>query len=374
VNDEKRFPAAIIEWADRPLDVARSAFEWLVTGPDPVAVDGRAFPGLPDRAVPLDELRAALLRRGCSAELRDAVWAHLVGHSRAEGGTWTVAAVGVAPPALTGVAAWLSARFADDPSDIHAAVLAGFVAELAVIDLGRPRILLRLRWAAYRAGMVCVRDALDAPVPTGNDFTSAAPPAPAGHPDFVLARAVADGAITAHEAELIAVTRLEMVPLVEAGAERGMSYQAAKKAPLRAEGRLVAYLDAQASDGTNVANVAADALANLAVTTGRSPAVTSTASRDGGRSGRVVSLRARKSRGSALSRSGCGRSGGSRWRRPQFTRPISTASSDWYPSATTTSAPTEGPCPRRFRLLTIQRAACEDVSAAPVTDGRCWSK
>ena len=46
----------------------------------------------------------------------------------------------------------LSARFAGDVSDIHAAVLTGFVAELAHVELGKPRIMLRLRWAAYRAG------------------------------------------------------------------------------------------------------------------------------------------------------------------------------------------------------------------------------
>lgn len=290
MHDNERFPLAISDRTDRPLDVARSAFEWLVTGPDPVAVDGRAFAGLPDRAVPLDELRTTLLQRGCAPGLRDAVWAHLVGRSRAEGGTWTVAAVGVALPALTGIAARLSARFADDPSDIHAAVLAGFVAELPTVDLGRPRILLRLRWSAYRAGMVCVRDALDAPSPTGDDFTSAAPPAPPGHPDFVLARAVADGVITGYEAELIAVTRLESVPLVEAGADRGMSYQAAKRARLRAERRLVAYLEAEASDGSGGSDVADVALANVAVTDRRSPNVTAPPSGSGGKSSNVVSL------------------------------------------------------------------------------------
>jgi hypothetical protein len=124
-------------------------------------------------------------------------------------------------------------------------VLAGFVAELATIDLRRPRIMLRLRWAAYRAGHGCVREALDAPVPSGHGgegFRSTMPPPPWGHPDFVLARAVAEGAITSTEAELIGATRLEGVPLADAAAERDLSYQAAKKARLRAEHRLVAYL------------------------------------------------------------------------------------------------------------------------------------
>ncbi len=234
-----------------PLDAARSAFEWLVAGPHPVSVDGRLFPGLPARRVPLNEVRDRLLRRRCPQTLRDAVWAHLVLLARTEGGAWTVGCVGVALPALTSIAATLSARFAGDPSDIHAAVLAGFVAELGEIDLRRPRIMLRLRWAAYRSGHTAVREALDAPVPSGHGFRSTLPPPPWGHPDFVLARAVAEGAITSTEAELIGSTRLEGVPLADAAAERDLSYQAAKKARQRAEHRLVAYLLDDAPDATH---------------------------------------------------------------------------------------------------------------------------
>ena len=235
MSSREAFPRSGFERDSMPLDAARAAFEWLVTGPHPVSVDGRLFPGLPARRVPLNELRDRLLRRRCPQTLRDAAWAHLVLLARTEGGAWTVGAVGVALPALTSIAAALSAKFAGDPSDIHAAVLAGFVAELGEIDLRRPRVMLRLRWAAYRAGHTAVREALDAPVPSGHGFRSTMPPPPWGHPDFVLARAVADGAITSTEAELIGSTRLEGVPLADAAAERDLSYEAAKKARLRAE-------------------------------------------------------------------------------------------------------------------------------------------
>lgn len=254
MSSREAIPRSGFERDSMPLDAARSAFEWLVTGPHPVAVDGRLFPGLPARRVPLNELRDRLLRRRCPQTLRDAAWAHLVLLARTEGGAWTVGAVGVALPALTSIAAALSARFAGDPSDIHAAVLAGFVAELATIDLRRPRVMLRLRWAAYRAGHACVREALDAPVPSGHGcegFRSTMPSPPWGHPDFVLARAVAEGAITSTEAELIGSTRLEGVALADAAAERDLSYQAAKKARLRAEHRLVAYLLNDIADTTD---------------------------------------------------------------------------------------------------------------------------
>jgi hypothetical protein len=225
-----------------PLDTARTAFDWLVTGPAPVSIDGRLFPGMPPRRVPLHEVRDRLLHRRCPQATRDAVWAHLVLRSRTEGATWTVGCVGVALPALTRTAARLSARFAGDVTDIHAAVLTGFLAELAHLDLCKPRIMLRLRWAAYRAGHTAVRDALTAPLPAGIGLGSAAPAPPSGHPDFVLARAVADGVLDATEAELIGATRLEGLSLATAAAARGVSYSTLHQTRRRAEHRLAAYL------------------------------------------------------------------------------------------------------------------------------------
>src|SRR5688500_16008570 len=134
-----------------PLDVVRCAFTWLVAGPHPVSIDGRLFDGLPDRWLRLDEVRALLWRRAGPQNVRDAVWTHRVRRARTEGAMWTVACAGIALPALLNVASKLTARFADDPSDIHSSVLTGFLAELATIDLSRPRIMVRLRWAAYRA-------------------------------------------------------------------------------------------------------------------------------------------------------------------------------------------------------------------------------
>jgi hypothetical protein len=254
-----------------PLDAARTAFEWLVTGPEPISVEGRLFPGFPPRRVPLNEVRDRLLQRRCPQATRDAVWAHLVVRSRTQGAAWTVGCVGVALPALTTITARLCARFAGDPHDIHAAVLTGFLTELAHLDLGKPRIMVRLRWAAYRAGHTAVREALDAPVPVGRGLRSAPPTPPWGHPDFVLARAVAEEVITADEAELIGSTRLEGSPLATAAAERGVSYKAAQQVRRRAEHRLAAYLAADAphegSAGRGDRDLEAHALDAVTLTT-----------------------------------------------------------------------------------------------------------
>lgn len=289
-----------------PLDAVRIAFDWLVSGPAPVAVDGAEFAGLPARAVALDEVRARLLDRSCPQQVRDAVWAHLVARTRADGvppesvttdsaatapaavstgpgaragagaggtaartGTWTVGCAGMALPALTRMAAVLTHRLAGDPRDVHAAVLTGFLAALPVVDLTRPRIMLRLRWAAYRGGLAAVHHQLQAPIPLGDRSTHFGaplphrPPQPGGHPDFVLARAIAAGVLTADHAALIVSTRLEGVDLVTAAGRRGASYQATKKARRRAEQRLHAYLVAvlDDTDGVDGAELRSDPVA-----------------------------------------------------------------------------------------------------------------
>jgi hypothetical protein len=162
------------------LDAARTAFEWLVTGPRPASVEGWRFPGLPRRRVALDELRDLL----CDPELPmatvDPVWVHLVTRSRDEGNAATVCCVGVALPALFTIAADLCAPFTDDHHDIHAAILTGFLAELATIDLARPWVMWRLRCAALRAGHLFIRDALERPMPCDEDFHSSQPNPPWG--------------------------------------------------------------------------------------------------------------------------------------------------------------------------------------------------
>lgn len=256
------------ETENGPLDTARETFTWLVRGPHPVAVDGCHFAGLPNRLVPLDELRDRLLRRSCPMPVRDAVWAHLVLRSRLEGATWTVGCVGMALPALIATAAKLCSKFAADQHDVDAAVLEGFLAELAKINLRKPKIASRLRWAAYRSGHACVRDALDAPMPIGTaGYSSTAPPPPFGHPDLVLLRAVADGVLTAEEAELIGSTRLEHRSLAEAAAERGSNAGAVQVARWRAERRLRAYLTEASDGGRDDPEVADQALAAVTIAT-----------------------------------------------------------------------------------------------------------
>lgn len=238
------------------LDTAQDAFDCLVTGPGPLVIDTRPFRGLPDRRVRLDEVRRLLMRRKMLGPTRDAVWTHLVLRSRTGDPAWKVAAVGMALPALRATTADLTKRLAGDAgTDIASEVMRGFLTALAEVDVSRPRVLVRLRWAGYRAGHAAVVSTLNAPAPAGASIdafvaaaaitqasASSAPVAPYGHPDLVLARAVADRAITRLEADLIGVTRLDQVPVLDWAADHRMPYWDAYRLRRDAEQRLVTYI------------------------------------------------------------------------------------------------------------------------------------
>lgn len=226
---------------DKPLDVATVAFGLLTTGPQPLSVDGRTLGhGLPHRPIVLHELAAILLHPSCDVEAGDVVWRLLIERARTLGPAWVVGAVGVALPGLRRAAWRLGKVFT---GDVHAELLAGFVTALTSIDTSEPRVAQRL----CSTTLVTARTRLRALEPARNDVTthaptSAPPPAPGGHPDFVLARAVRTGVITTGEAELIGATRLEDVPIATYAERLGVSRWAAYKARARAEERLTAAI------------------------------------------------------------------------------------------------------------------------------------
>jgi len=255
-----------LEWL--PLDTARNSFTRLVTGPDPLTVDGRDFPGLPPRALPLDELRDHLLDLACPLHIRDAVWRHLIQRARRDGVDWMTACVGVALPGLAGTAGWLAARYRGDRADIHAVVLSGFVEALTSVGLSDPGVLYRLQWAARRAGQAALEESLDAPLPSATVFESRIPRTPYGHQDLVLARAVGDGVLTPIEADLISATRVGDESVTDWAHAHGRSVHAVAKARERAEQRLLVYLtdpDQQAGGPESDDPVADAALSAIAI-------------------------------------------------------------------------------------------------------------
>jgi len=226
-------------WPSSPLAAANRAFRLLVEPPTQIAFDARGYSGLPDEILPLERLRALLLAPQTSVEVRDAVWRELVVRARRDGPAWVVAAVGVALPGLRHVAGMLAAGWRGDTRDLDAELLTGFVERLKTIDLEPPRVVGRLIDAGLRAARKA-RDADgDAQLIRVDVAGSIAPIQPWDHPELVLARAVAVGAIDADEANLIAATRLEDATLAHAAARIGITASLASSWRMKAERRLV---------------------------------------------------------------------------------------------------------------------------------------
>ncbi|MFD5699023.1 hypothetical protein [Streptomyces lasiicapitis] len=241
-KSENRAGLATVPGQRSPLGIARECFDVLVAGPAPLCVDCRGLAGLPNRSLPLDDLLDRFLHGRCPRQTKDIVWSVLVRRARAEGATWSLACAGMALPALAAVAGRLTARYAGDPDDVHAEVLAGFLAALATVDLERPRVLVRLKWAAYRRGFAALAEAVQAPTPIGHRFDSTPPQPPWGHPDLVLAQAVRQRVLNRTEADLIGSTRLDEESVSDWAAGHSLTPAAAYKSRRRAEKRLVAFL------------------------------------------------------------------------------------------------------------------------------------
>jgi hypothetical protein len=226
-----------------PLDSADAAFRLLTTGPRPLALNpAQLAPGLPDRQVPLSELKALLLHPATSARARNTVWAELVRRARTGSPAWVIGLTGVAMPGLRRAVASVLAAYRGDPGDLQAEVLAGFLAAMRGLDpddLETIPLASRLCWAAWRAGQAhAYADAAWASHRRDLDESYDEPAMPWGHPDFVLATAVRRRVLTPAQAELIGRNRLEGIPLAQLAGELHVSHQALCHRRARAEAKL----------------------------------------------------------------------------------------------------------------------------------------
>ena len=227
---------------DSPFDTLEKTFDLLVTGPRPLALDTTPIAGLPNRAVPLGELKARLLHPSTPFSVRDAIVDQLVARSQAHGGAWTIGLAGVLLPGLRRAAWPLVQACPGKKVDIEAETLAAFLAAVARCQPGRARLASRLCWLARTGAQRLLRAELSEQARPGNDPVSSAPPRPWGHPDLVLAKAVAAGVIGAADAELIGATRIGDVDLADAANALGITYKSCHLRRSRAESKLVEFL------------------------------------------------------------------------------------------------------------------------------------
>jgi hypothetical protein len=193
-----------------PLEVVADAFTALANSQDTASVSN--LQGFPDHKMHLLEIAAFLSDRDTTIEAKDVLWAELVRRARNEPAPWTFVCAGLALPGLRNAvrkAAWFAPSYAER-ADIESAAIEGFTTALPDVDLVAPRIVRRLcnsahtearRYAKelgrYQKGMTSVV------------YESRPPRRPDGHVDFVLARAVRDGAIDEYDVRMIQDTFLE---------------------------------------------------------------------------------------------------------------------------------------------------------------------
>jgi hypothetical protein len=168
-----------------PFGVLEDTFDVLVAPPKPLALDGTQVDGLPDRAVPLDELRAMLLHPATPYETRDAALDVLVTRAQHDGGRHLIGLAGCLLPGLRRGATTLVEASSGQAADIEAEMLTGLMAAVQVAVPGRSRPAARLIWAAWRSAANMVRRELaergrPAPTPVGCEPPPEAWPEPPG--------------------------------------------------------------------------------------------------------------------------------------------------------------------------------------------------
>ena len=239
----------------RPLAVLDRSFRLLVCEPAPLTLDGRSVGhGLPARSIPLDALRGLLLHPSVSFDTRDAALSWLVGRAQADGGRWVVGLAGVLLPGIGRRVYPLCRAFPRLAHDLEAEALVGLLQAVQTWQLGQDRVATRLVWAAARGAHRLLRhERALGERETSMGLRLEPPPRPPAHGDLLLTQAVRAGVLSRADAELIAATRLQEIPLHQLTGRWGVGYEALRKRRWRAEARLAGWLTADRDVPTDLA-------------------------------------------------------------------------------------------------------------------------
>lgn len=234
-----------------PFDVLEASLRLLCAGPSPLAVHGREVgPPFPRRAIPLTDLTGMLLHPATPFEARDRAMRVLVRRAQHQGGDWTVGLVGVLLPGLRAALAPMVRAYPAAAEDLEAEALLGLIEVLAAFEPATERVASRLLWrAAQRARRRLAREQAEA----GQFEVDAVvhdPEESTAHPEFVLARAVKAGKLTAGEARLIGDTRLGGMSLTAWAKAEGERDGTVRMRRMRAERKLVKWISEEVCDET----------------------------------------------------------------------------------------------------------------------------
>ncbi|MDG4803581.1 hypothetical protein [Micromonospora sp. WMMD980] len=253
-------------WPTAPLDAVEAAFAALSGEPAPLSIDLDVVgpvDGLPAGVVALPALREWLLANPRAYCARDAVWRELIRRARLDGPQWVIAAAGMAMPALRRYARRLSDGYRDDPDDIGAEILAGFLAALRDhVDVASRAPYASLCRAGWRAGYALRQQARE--YLTVEDVERVTGPrtprVPYGHPDVLVRRAVRLGILDADDEQAYIDVRLGRRAMDPIAARMGISTDALRMRLGRIDTRLAEALASGILTGA-VSPQAAEALA-----------------------------------------------------------------------------------------------------------------
>lgn len=212
-----------------PFDTLRASFDALIAQPCPMVVPAEELAGFiaPARSLALPEIKRLLMAPGTRPAVKRALWNAVVRRAQAGDASWTLAAAGLVYPGLAGSVLRMCRRSQVDVHEIQAEVLVEFLAALRELDLGDPRVndvAGHLVWRAFY-GTRAFRRAENLAAgrrPEPAESVTARPLFAEGHPDLVLARALAAGVIDRDEADWISRTCLDEESATKVAREYGM--------------------------------------------------------------------------------------------------------------------------------------------------------
>ncbi|WP_329562022.1 hypothetical protein [Kitasatospora sp. NBC_01266] len=235
-----------------PLQLVEQEMRRLVDRRVPLTLYvGDLDPALPDAWLDMASLRALLLHPTVGYAVRGAIWVRLLRLTRAGGQAgedWRVATCAMALPGLYRIAARMRREVPQQAVEVQQVMLAGFWDALVTVreraeSMAEPgRIPSSLCWAADRAA----RSFRDREREVGRRTSGLRDGDwPAGvvlNPETVLAQAVSEGVLSQRAADLIAVTRLDGVPVRVLAERAGCTPESLGMRRRRAEVKLVAAL------------------------------------------------------------------------------------------------------------------------------------
>jgi len=234
---------------ETPLDTLRSAFQALLAEPCQLSIPAGEVPFLtPARDLPLPEAKALLLDPSTVVADKRTVWAAIVARSQRGEAAWTVAAAGLAYPALAGRVLRVCRAHPGEVHEIQAEILVEFLTALKQFDIDDPRatdVAGFLAWRALNAS-AAFRRREAAAAGSGSDSgleQAVMPLYPAGHPDIVLARAVRAAVITRDEADWISRTCLDSESVKDVADEYGMGLSTFYRRRLEAGHKIAAAIE-----------------------------------------------------------------------------------------------------------------------------------